>query len=63
MQTLDDINKINPTSDAHDFYKFQGEACTLLKEALPQSKTLLGFVGAPLHYLVMLLKALMLAAW
>lgn len=47
MQTLDDINKINPTSDAHDFYKFQGEACTLLKEALPQSKTLLGFVGAP----------------
>lgn len=47
MQTLEDINKINPTSDAHDFYKFQGEACTLLKEALPSTKTLLGFVGAP----------------
>lgn len=46
-QTLEDIQKLYPIEDAQKFYSFQGEACKLLKEALPREKSLLGFVGAP----------------
>lgn len=46
IETLEDIKKLNHTPD-QDFFNFQAQACTLLKEALPNTKTLLGFVGAP----------------
>lgn len=43
----DKINTLKPISEAKDFYQFQKEACQLLRKELPDSKTLLGFVGAP----------------
>lgn len=46
IETLEDLKKLNPKPD-QDFFRFQAEACTLLKQTLPQTKTLLGFVGAP----------------
>ncbi len=46
IETLDDIKKLNKAPDK-DFFNFQKDACSLLKETLPESKTLLGFVGAP----------------
>ena len=46
IETLDDIKKLNKNAD-QDFFKFQADACTLLKKALPKTKSLLGFVGAP----------------
>lgn len=47
IETMTDIKKINPQGDAREFFKFQGDACKLLKESLAKDKTLLGFVGAP----------------
>ena len=41
-----DLNKLNKKAD-QDFFNFQADACKLLKKTLPESKTLLGFVGAP----------------
>jgi len=46
IETLADIKKLNSNPD-QNFFNFQGEACTLLKQTLPETKTLLGFVGAP----------------
>ena len=42
-----DLEKLYPLEPSERFYKFQGEALTLLKNTLPSKTTLLGFVGAP----------------
>lgn len=47
LQTVDDIKKLKVQSPAETFFKFQGDACRLLRERLPKDVTLLGFVGAP----------------
>lgn len=47
LQTTEDIKKLKVTAPGEEFYKFQGEACKLIRERLPKDVTLLGFVGAP----------------
>jgi uroporphyrinogen decarboxylase len=47
METLEDVKNATDIAPASEFYKFQKDACVLLKENLPSDKTLLGFVGAP----------------
>lgn len=47
LQTSDDIKKLKVVAPGEEFYKFQGDACKLLRERLPKDVTLLGFVGAP----------------
>lgn len=42
-----DIAKLKVKAPGKEFYKFQGDACKLLRERLPKDVTLLGFVGAP----------------
>ena len=42
-----DLEKLQELEPSKDFYRFQGEALTLLKDSLPSRTTLLGFVGAP----------------
>ena len=46
IETMSDLKKLNHRPD-QDFFNFQAEACILLKETLPKTKSLLGFVGAP----------------
>lgn len=46
IETVEDIQKLNKSPD-QNFFNFQKEACINLKQTLPSSKTLLGFVGAP----------------
>lgn len=46
LSTLEDLEKLEKNPDP-SFYQFQGDACKLLKQTLPNTKTLLGFVGAP----------------
>lgn len=47
IETLDDLNKLSVKAPATEYYNFQKEACTLLRNSLAKDKTLLGFVGAP----------------
>jgi uroporphyrinogen decarboxylase len=47
LETVEDIKKLQLKAPGREFYKFQGEACKLLRERLPKDVTLLGFVGAP----------------
>lgn len=47
LESTADIKKLKIVQDGNEFYKFQGEACKLLRERLPKDCTLLGFVGAP----------------
>ena len=47
LQSTEDIKKLKVVAPGEVFYKFQGEACKLLRERLPKDVTLLGFVGAP----------------
>lgn len=47
LQTPDDIKKLKVVAPGEEFYKFQGDACKLIRERLPKDVTLLGFVGAP----------------
>lgn len=47
LQTPEDVKKLKVTVPGKEFYKFQGDACKLLRERLPKDVTLLGFVGAP----------------
>jgi uroporphyrinogen decarboxylase len=47
FEKLNDLKKLKPQGVARDFFNFQKQACKLLKQTLPQSKCLLGFVGAP----------------
>lgn len=44
---LEDIKRLKQDGFSKDYYQFQQDACKLLKKALPQTKSLLGFVGAP----------------
>jgi len=47
LESKEDLKKLEIISPGEKFYKFQGEACQLLREKLPKDVTLLGFVGAP----------------
>lgn len=47
LQKPSDIQKLKVVKPGKEFYKFQGDACKLLRERLPADCTLLGFVGAP----------------
>ena len=47
LEKPEDIKKLKIMAPGKEFYKFQGDACKLLRERLPQDVTLLGFVGAP----------------
>jgi len=47
VEGMEDLKKLNITESADSFYNFQKEALTLLKNRLPEDKTLLGFTGAP----------------
>lgn len=41
------LKEISIKEEASQYYSFQREACANLRQALPENKTLLGFVGAP----------------
>lgn len=43
----DNVATLKASAPAREFYRFQGEAIRLVRESLPPSKSLLGFVGAP----------------
>jgi uroporphyrinogen decarboxylase len=47
LETVADIEKLKVLKPAREFFSFQGEACKLIREALPKDVTLIGFVGAP----------------
>lgn len=47
LESSTDVKKLKVLKDGNEFYKFQGDACRLLREKLPADCTLLGFVGAP----------------
>jgi uroporphyrinogen decarboxylase len=46
IDKIEDLQKLNKKPDI-DFFNFQKNACEELKKTLPNTKTLLGFVGAP----------------
>ena len=47
ISKMEDLKRLKMSGHDKSYYKFQKDACTLLKETLPDTKTLLGFVGAP----------------
>lgn len=47
LHTLDDVKSIKLTAPSEEFYSFQQKACSFLRIKLPETTTLLGFVGAP----------------
>lgn len=47
LESTQEISKLKIVAPGKEFYKFQGDACKLLRERLPKDVTLLGFVGAP----------------
>lgn len=47
LHSMDDFNRLKMTGHSSAYYQFQKDACIELKKALPDTKTLLGFVGAP----------------
>ena len=47
LEKMEDLKKLKQNDFSPEYYAFQKQACQLLKESLPQTKTLLGFVGAP----------------
>jgi uroporphyrinogen decarboxylase len=47
LKTLDQVKKLKPIKPASEFYQFQAQALTKLRERLDPAVTLLGFVGAP----------------
>ncbi len=47
LNSKEDLKKLKEKTPALEFYNFQKQACQLLRESLPQHKSLLGFVGAP----------------
>ena len=47
VDSKEKIQKLKTVMSAKDFYDFQGQACKLLRTALPKNVDLLGFVGAP----------------
>lgn len=47
LETPADVKKLKLIQDSKSYYHFQKEATRLLRAELPQTKSLLGFVGAP----------------
>jgi len=47
LKTNDDLKRLKQNDFDDHYYKFQADATALLKKTLPQTKSLLGFVGAP----------------
>ena len=47
LETLDDVKKCKIIAPGREYFNFQKEATALLRKELPQTKSLLGFVGAP----------------
>lgn len=47
LESKEVLTQLKPIAPARDFFDFQKKSCELLKEKLPETKTLLGFVGAP----------------
>ena len=47
LDSLAKVRDLKTLADAKNFYQFQGQALTNLRNILPAEKTLLGFVGAP----------------
>jgi uroporphyrinogen decarboxylase len=47
LDTVAKLNSLKELAPAEQFFKFQKDACILLKKALPADRTLLGFVGGP----------------
>ncbi len=47
LEKPEDLINLKSIEDSATFYRFQQEACTLLKASMPAHKTLLGFVGSP----------------
>ena len=47
LESAEDIKKLKIVEDGNTFYQFQGDACKLLRQRLPQNVSLIGFVGAP----------------
>lgn len=47
IETPSDLKKCKLIQDSKNYYNFQKEATILLRQELPKTKSLLGFVGAP----------------
>jgi uroporphyrinogen decarboxylase len=47
LENLSDLKKCKLTAPANEFYQFQKLATSLIRNELPSTKSLLGFVGAP----------------
>jgi len=47
LENKEDLKKLKLISSGETFFKFQGEACQLIRKKLPKDVSLLGFVGAP----------------
>ncbi len=47
LETMADLKNCKLLAEPRDYFNFQKEATVLLRAALPQTKSLLGFVGAP----------------
>ena len=47
LESIEDLKKLKSVQDSSVFYKFQQQACQLLRASMPSNKTLLGFVGSP----------------
>lgn len=47
LEKPEDLKNLKSIEDSATFYKFQQDACQLLKTSMPAHKTLLGFVGSP----------------
>ena len=47
LESMNDLRKCKLVEKSESYYDFQKVACSLITQALPKSKTLLGFVGAP----------------
>lgn len=47
LETLADLKSCKLLAEPRNYFNFQKEATVLLRAALPQTKSLLGFVGAP----------------
>lgn len=47
LSERDNFKKLKELAPATEFYQFQKEACSRLRQSLPANKTLLGFAGAP----------------
>lgn len=47
IESIDDLKKCKLIENSRSYYNFQKEATSLLRQELPQTKSLLGFVGAP----------------